>query len=185
MLRSQASATLYSIPQWQPPPLTRPETSSRGGNGPLSRPPLPDPNHSFWQDPRLRGVASTQVARPVDQRRGYRSRNVVSTHTALSTFSPIPDVQQNDKLDQRISIRPRGKTSAEVQFVLGPNSPIFPTPFSTCNVSHHPSIYGWPISSSLRGNIWVKQRRRTFGKVCWFDWTCMKVTINHGSKTSV
>ena len=119
VLRSQASSTLYSIPQWQPPPCTRPETSSRGGNGPLSRSPLPDPNHSFWQDPRLRSVTSTRITRPVKDRRGYRSRNVANTQMEFPMFSPTPDIQY-DKLDQWIGIRPRGKTSAEVQFVLLP-----------------------------------------------------------------
>ena len=118
MLRSQASFTLHSIPQWQPPPLTRPETSSRGGNDPLSRAPLPDPNHSFRQDPRLWGAASTRITMPVDDWRGYRPQNVANTHITLPMSSAIPHIQQRDRLDQRIGIRPRGKTSGEVQFVL-------------------------------------------------------------------
>ena len=127
VLRSQPSSTLYSIPQWQPPPLTRPETSSRGGNGPVSRTPLPNSKRNFWQDPRHWGVASTQIARPVDQRQSYRPHNVVNTHTALSVFTPIPDIQPRDKLDQRIGIRPRGKTNADVQLVLSPDFlPPFP-----------------------------------------------------------
>ena len=139
VLRSHASSTLYSIPQWQPPPCTRPETSSRGGNGPLSRPSLPDPNHSFWQDPRLQSVATTQTARPVDYRRGYRSRNVANTHMGMPMFSPMPDIQQDDKLDQWISIRPRGKTSAEVQFVLHPefsDTSIRPFPHAMLVIVH-------------------------------------------------
>ena len=135
VLRSQASSTLYSIPQWQPPPCTRPETSSRGGSGPLSRPPLPDPNRSFWQDPRHWGVTSTRIARPVEDRRGYRSRNVANTpHMGLPT-----DIQQHDKLDQWISIRPRGKTSAEVQFVLHPefsDASIRPFPHAMLVIVH-------------------------------------------------
>ena len=127
LLKSQPSSTLYSIPQWQPPPLTRPETSSRGGHGPVSRTPLPNSKRNFWQDPRHWGVASTQVARPVAQRQSYRPQNVVSTHTALSTFTPIPDLEPRDKLDQRIGIWPRGKTSADVQLVLSPDFlPPFP-----------------------------------------------------------
>lgn len=130
VLRSQASATLYSIPQWQPPPLARPETSSQGGNGSLSRTPLPNSKRNFWQDPRHWGVASTQIARPLDDRPGYGPRDVANTHVELPMFSPTTDIQQHDKLDQWIGIRPRGKTSAEVQFVLRPEFSIASgTPF--------------------------------------------------------
>lgn len=128
--KSQASSTLYSIPQWQPPPFARPETTIGGRNGPLSRPQLPNYNPSFWQDPRLRSVASTQIAGPVRKRQDYRLHTFANTHIALPIDSPIPGILQHDKLDQRIGIRPRGKTSAEVQFVLLPEfSDTFQTPF--------------------------------------------------------
>ncbi len=110
--KPQASSTLYSIPQWQPLPFARPETTLGGGKGPLLRPQLTDPYHSFWQDPRLCNVASTH------KRQDCHPQNVAPTHMTLPIVSPIPDVLQIDKLDQRIGIRPRGKTSAEVQFVL-------------------------------------------------------------------
>lgn len=129
LLRSQASSTLYSIPQWQPPPLTQPETTFGSGRGPLSQPRITNTNHSFSQDPRLWGVASTRIARPVDDRRVCHPANVANTHMELPMFRPVPEIQQHDKLDQWIGIRPRGKTSAEVQFVLLPD-------FS--NTSRHP-----------------------------------------------
>ena len=129
--KSQAPSTLYSIPQWQPPPSARPETTLGVREGPLSRPQLPDPSHSHWQDPRLRSVASNQLARPVNKRQDYGDQNAANTLMTLPKISPIPDVLPIDKLDPRIGIRPRGKTSAEVQFVLlsefsGPSKPSFP-----------------------------------------------------------
>ena len=54
----------------------------------------------------------------MDDRRGYRPRNLANTHMGLPMVSPVPDIHQHDKLDQWISIRPRMKSSAEVQFVL-------------------------------------------------------------------
>lgn len=125
--RSQASSTLYSIPQWQPPRSARHETTFATRKGRLSPYQFPDTNHSFWQDPRLRRVGGTPRARPVDERQIYRPLNVTNTHVTLPISSPIPDIQQLDKLDQRIGIRPRGKTSAEVRAVLFPDFlPPFP-----------------------------------------------------------
>lgn len=130
---SHASSILYSIPQWQPPPVARPETTFGGGKGSLSRPQHTNSEISFWQDPRLRSVASTHTARPVEKRQAYRPPGVANTRIfpsilspiantqiALPILSPIPDVSEYDKLDRRIGIRPRGKTSAEVLFVLQP-----------------------------------------------------------------
>ena len=135
VLRSQASSTLYSIPQWQPPRSARHETTFASRKGRLSPYQLPDTNHSFWQDPRLRRVGGTPRARPVDDRQSYRPLDVTNTHVALPISSPIPDIQQLDKLDQRIGIRPRGKTSAEVQSVLVPNF-IPPFPHAMLVITH-------------------------------------------------
>ena len=155
--KSQASSTLYSIPQWQPPPVARPETTFGGGKGPLSRPQLPNPRPSRWQDPRFWGVASSQIARSVDNRQDYRPQNVANTtqtarpvdnsqdyrpqnaanaHMTLPIDIPIPDISQDDKLDHRIGIRPRGKTSAEVQFVLGPEFSYTPLPHAMLVIIH-------------------------------------------------
>ena len=153
---SQASSTLYSIPQWQPPPVARPETTFGGGKGPLSRPQLPNPNPSFWQDPRLRSVASTQMARPVDNRQGYR-------HTSLPIVSPVPGILPCDKLDQRISIRPRGKTSAEVQFVLQPE-------FSNSSKPPFPHAILVIIHQFMIANEFVSPRRHIKGMVRKLLW---------------
>ena len=125
VLRSQASSTLYSIPQWQPPRSARNETTFASRKGRLSPYQFPDTNHR-WQDPRHWGVAGSRIAMPVDDRQGYRPQNVANTHMTLLMMSPIPDIHQRDKLDQRIGIRPRGKSSAEVQAVLYPE---YITPF--------------------------------------------------------
>ena len=153
---SQASSTLYSIPQWQPPPVARAETTFGGGREPLSRPQLPNPNPSFWQDPRPRSVVSTQMARPVDNKQVYR-------HTSLPIVSPIPDILPCDELDRRIGIRPRGKTSAEVQFVLQPelsyNSKL-PFPHAMMVIIHQFMI----------ANAFVSPRRHIKGTVRKLLW---------------
>lgn len=115
---ARPSSTLYSIPQWQPPPVARPERTFGVGKGASSLLLRPNPKPSFYQDARLRSVASTQMVRPVDNGQAYRSQSVANTNVALPMGSPIPNILPCDKLDRRIGIRPRGKTSAEVQFVL-------------------------------------------------------------------
>ena len=134
--KARATSALYSIPQWRPPPVARPETNFVVGKGPPSLPQRPDPKPSFWQDARLRSVASTQMARPVDNGQVYRSQNVANTHMALPIVSPIMDISEHDKLDQRICIQPRGKTSAEVQFVLDPEFSYAPLPHAMLVIIH-------------------------------------------------
>ena len=153
---SQASSILYSIPQWQPPPVAQPETTFGGGKGPLSRPQLPNPNPSFWQDPRLQSVASTQMARPVDNRQGHR-------HTSLPIVNPIPDILPCDELDRRIGIHPRGKTSAEVQFVLRPE-------FSNSSKPPFPHAMLVIIHQFMVANLFVSPRRHIKGTVRKLLW---------------
>ena len=155
---SQASSILYSIPQWQPPPIARPEMTFGGVAGPSSRPQLPDPNASFWQDPRLRSVASTHTARHVKNRQRYRPQNVANTDMGLPIGSSTPNVLPCDKLDQRIGIRPRGKSSAEVQFVLLPE-------FSDTSKPTFPHAMLVIIHQFMVANKFVSPRRNMSGKV--------------------
>ena len=169
--KSEASSTLYSIPQWQSPPVARPETTFGGGKGPSSQPQFPNPNPSFWQDPRLRSVASTQMARPVDNRQDYRPQNIANTPIELSIFSPIPDIQQHDKLDERIGIRPRGKTSAEVQFVLLPE-------FTDTSQPPFPDAMLVIIHQFMVANKFVSPRRHMSGKKKKNLWNSLLIRLD-------
>ena len=173
---SQASSILYSIPQWQPPPVARPEMTFGGVAGPSSRPQLPNHKRSFWQDPRHWSVASTQMARPVDNRQDYRPQNAANTHMTLPIVSLIPDISQYDKLDQRIGIRPRGKTSPEVQFVLHPqffDSSEIPFPHAMLVIIHQFMI----------ANKFVSPRRHMKGKEKKGLWKSLLVRLDlHESK---
>ena len=169
--KSQASSILYSIPQWQPPPVAQPATTFGGGKGPLSLPRRPDPKPSFGQDPRLQSVASIHTARPVENRQAYRPQNVANTHITLPIDSPIPDLSAFDKLDQRIGIRPRGKTSAEVQFVMGPE-------FSFTALPHAMSVI---IHQFMVANEFVSPRRNLKGRVKKDLWKSLLVRLDlHG-----
>ncbi len=169
--KSQASSTLYSIPQWQPPPVARPETTFGGGKGPLSRPQLPNPRPSFWQDPRFWGVASTQIARPVDNRQDHQLQTVANARMALPMDSPIPDILQHDKLDQRIGIRPRRKTSVEVQFVLRPE-------FSDTSKTPFPHAMLVIIHQFMVANKFISPRRHMSGKVRKDLWKSLLVRLD-------
>ena len=146
---ARPSSTLYSIPQWQPPPVARPETAFGVGKGASSLFQRPNPKPSFCQDAHPRSVASTQMARPVDNRQDYRPQNVANTHMAPPIVGPILGILESDKLDQRICIRPRGKTSAEVQSVLGPE-------FSYNNLPHAMLVI---INQFMVANKFVSPRR--------------------------
>ena len=160
---ARPSSTLYSIPQWQSPPVARPETTFGVGKGASSLLQRPIPKPSFCQEARLRSVASTQKARPVDNKQDYQPQNVANTHMALPVGSPIPNILPCDKLDRRIGIRPRGRTSAEVQFALLPE-------FSNTSKPPIPHAMLVIIQQFMVANKFVSPRRhlkKTVRKLLW------------------
>ena len=169
--KARASSTLYSIPQWQPPPVARPETTFGGGKGPFSRPQFPISNPGFWQDPRSRSVANTHTARPVKNRQGYRPQNVADTHMTLPIGTPIPNLLPCDRLDQHIGIRPRGKSSAEVQFVLLPE-------FFDTSKPTFPHAMLVIIHQFMVANKFVSPRRNMSGKVKKDLWKSLLVRLD-------